>query len=234
MGDQRDRKSAGVVGDGLARLRTTYRFLLGERITSTDLETAGRGLRDAVASKAVREKLVSDGRLAADLGLAVGTLSEASVRLRSDQFLITRAGSWFSKLSDDDLIIASTNPKWPIGDKQLPDHCEWHRVIYASMEEVGAVFLGQPAAAMAVGVGEGMPEKGYLRAAGESVGGLASNEPIATAIAESVTSAGVILIQGLGVLAHGRDLDQAIRRMETVNRWCEIALLGASHQKGER
>ena len=212
-------------GGTIERLWATYQYLFGRQPTPTVSTEVGRNVRDTLATDKIRQQMVADGILAAEKGLTVGGLSEASLRLSPEKLLVTKAGSWFTQLSDDDLIIASLDPYWAIDGQQTPKHWSWHRAIYESFPDVGAVFFGQPTEATTMAAMADLPDQKLLIDASETVGGIAHARPEKTTIVEKATSSSVILISGYGVLAYGSNLQHAILRTEIVNRWCEIAIM---------
>ena len=187
---------------------------------------ARRGLsnrvREAIVPRKTTRQFLKQLQLAAERGLAVGQLSEASLRLAGDKFLITAANCWFPNSSEKELKIGAISSDWTIDLEEMPRHVAWHREIYAATE-TKALLLSQPAAATA------MAAKGHLPAAellvdGETaVHGIACISPNEDSFANKALTAHALLVAGYGLITLGDDLAQAISRAETVERWCQIA-----------
>ena len=218
-------RSSESPGNAFERLRLTYRYLSGKGAVGDISEAAiGQQVRETLVSPKLHQETSSILKTAAELGLTVGRLSEASLRLPHGRFLITGGTSWFHNLSDEDLIVASEKAGINMEEDNLPEHWEWHRLIYQQHLDAQAVMLAQPASLMAL-VGRGdVPDPDLMKSGGDAVGKVVRCDPDNDMIIKSMKDANVLLIPGVGGLARAETLEQAIIKLEIVNRWSEITL----------
>lgn len=208
------------------RLSTTYSHLWGKKPQSVAKPRAiGSDVRDlfaAEAVRAVRAGMIEAAAQAAQLGLVAGQLSEASLRLAGDKFLVTAAGSWFYELQDADLLLASDAPDKGFAEEALPAQWPLHLAGYRQAPQAGAALLGHPAAALALMAQGRLPDPGLLSGA-EALG-----QVVLCAEAEQVNqalgAARVLFVKGVGILVFAETLPQAIMDLQLVNRLSEISL----------
>lgn len=226
MMSQRDRNPNSDEGGGVVnRLSTTYQHLLGKKgLRVSRPARLGSEVRDLFAPAPVRESMLAGIAEAVRLNFFAGQLSEASVRLSREKYLITRSGAWFPEIEDRDLDLASQVPEKGFIQEDLPMHWDWHLRVYNQNPEAGAVLLVQPAAAMAVAAAGRLPDDRFL-AGVEEFGELALSSSGPADLDACLQHARTILIPGFGVLAHAENIQKVIANIHTVNRLCEIALL---------
>lgn len=205
------------------RLSTTYGHLWGRKPQAVAAPRAlGSEVRDLFAGDPVRAAMIADAAQAAHLGLTAGQLSEASLRLAGDKFLVTAAGSWLYQLQDADLLLASEADKG-FAEDGLPVHWPLHVAGYRKAPQAGAALLGQPAAALAL-MGQGkLPDPGVLASA-EALGKFVICAAEAEQVHQALGDARVIFVKGVGVLVFAETLQQAIMDLQLVNRLSEISL----------
>ena len=158
---------------------------------------------------------------AAERGMATGLLFEASVALGNGRFLITEGQCAFNQLEEQQLFVASHETHWLDSAGILPRHLAWHRLIY-QQTTAQAVLFSQPVAATALAAQQTLPLDSVLCEAADTVGHIAIAQP--EDLSAAVQTAQVLLLPGYGVLTQGQELSEALARMETVNRWCEITI----------
>jgi len=205
------------------RLSTTYGHLWGKKPQAVAAPRAlGSDVRDLFAADAVRATMIEAAAQAAQLGLVAGQLSEASLRLAGDKFLVTAAGSWLYQLQDDDLLLASEADKGFAG-QALPAHWPLHLAGYRQMPQAGAALLGHPAAALALMAQGRLPDPGLLAGA-EALGKIVicAGEP--EQVQQALGESRVIFVKGVGVLVFAATLQQAIMDLQLLNRLSEISL----------
>ncbi len=205
------------------RLATTYGHLWGKKPQAVAAPRAlGSDVRDLFAADAVRAAMIEAAAQAAQLGLVAGQLSEASLRLAGDKFLVTAAGSWLYQLQDGDLLLASEADKG-FAEQALPAHWPLHLAGYRRAPQAGAALLGHPAAALALMAQGKLPDLGVLASAeapGKIVICAGEPEQVQQALGESR----VLFVKGVGVLVFAATLQQAIMDLQLLNRLSEISL----------
>ena len=105
-------KPTKLPGNAVDRLGATYRYLLGNRNTPGQqrVDSAlNREVRDALISTEVRQGMAGILHHVSQQGMCTGGISEASLRIQGNQFLVTRKNSWFHDLVDEDLILVLSN-----------------------------------------------------------------------------------------------------------------------------
>lgn len=214
--------SAGKNGGVVDRLSTTYGHLWGKKPQTVAKPRALTSeVRDLFAADAVRAEMIETAALAAELGLVAGQLSEASLRLAGDKFLVTAASSWLHQLHDDDLLLASDADKG-FAEEGLPAHWPLHLAGYRLMPQAGAALLGHPAAALALMAAGKLPDPGVLAGA-EALGNFVICAAEAEQVSQAFGAARVIFVKGVGVLVFAETLQQALIDLQLVNRLSEIS-----------
>jgi ribulose-5-phosphate 4-epimerase/fuculose-1-phosphate aldolase len=188
-----------------------------------DQRGMGSHVREAMVSRKVAQMFLEHLRLAAERGLSVGKLSEASLRLSGDKFLITAVSCYFPISTEKELKIGAISADWTIDLEEMPRHAAWHREIYGATD-AKAILLSQPTAAMALAAKGELPAAGLLVDGETAVNGLIHTPPDAAQISTAAKSNHALLIAGYGLITLGDDLGQAISRAEIVNRCCQITL----------
>jgi ribulose-5-phosphate 4-epimerase/fuculose-1-phosphate aldolase len=210
-------------GNAFDRLRSTYRYLLRQNVEpgfdATDLSSK---VRDTLVSPALREEITSILEYAAQLGLSVGKLSEASVHIQGNQYLVTRKDCSFSNLGEDDFLLVS--PGGVLNQSLTPPYWSWQQSIYQSNSQAQAVLIGQPVEAMALAAKGKLPEKKVLSDAPEKIGKVVLCPPDADQIGDAAQKARLIFITGIGVISWADTLLEAVENLAGVNHWAGITL----------
>lgn len=205
------------------RLSTTYGHLWGKKPQAVAKPRALTSeVRDLFAADAVRAEMIATAAHAAQLGLVAGQLSEASLRLAGDKFLVTAASSWLYQLHDDDLLLASDAPEKGFAEDALPAHWPLHLAGYRQTPQAGAALLGHPAAALALMAAGKLPAPGLLAGA-EALGNFVMCAAEAEQVSQALGPARVIFVKGVGVLVFAETLQQAVIDLQLVNRLSEIS-----------
>jgi ribulose-5-phosphate 4-epimerase/fuculose-1-phosphate aldolase len=192
-----------------------------------------------------RENLLAVARASLDLGMAAGRLGEISLLVTGGKLLLTMRGVWFGALTDRQLVVCGLEPNSALDTPDLPTHVEWHRTIYAATD-AKAVLLMQPAGLLALGTGatrhavsvqddgahvgtrysaSATLSSANFQLAWDDAGGIAFVEgDSADAIALAATAYGVVVMRGVGALAHGADGNEALAKLHSAERWAQVAL----------
>lgn len=178
---------------------------------------------DAFAPRKMRTTLFELANYCAKTGLVVGPLGQISRRLSGGKMLITASGVSFSRIRDEDLIVAPYTGEWTTAAEDADQNLNWHKAIYKN-EEAQAVLFCQPAAALAKSMNPAELNPDWMVDAPGVVGkigftGESQTDPISLSASHQV-----ILIKGKGILSWGSNLEEAIDRAEVTERWCQVAL----------
>ena len=154
-----------------------------------------------------------------------------SCRLGEERLLVTPSGVGKGYLAPGDLLVVDLSGERVRGRGRPSTELGMHLAAYAARPDAGAVVHAHPLTAVAFTVAGVAPPNDLLPEA-VLVLGEVPLAPYATpgtpAVAESLRSlwAGheVFLLERHGALALGRDLFQALDRVETLERVCEVAL----------
>lgn len=179
-----------------------------------------------------REALVRAGRRLAERNLIVAAEGNLSVRLGGDLFLTTPAGREKGSLGHADLVVVDLAGR-PRGGRLRPSS-EWplHREIYSRRPDVGAVCHAHPPHALAFACARRplpalMPEAVMVLDGEVPVAPYAApgTDAVAAAVRELIARRPCLLLANHGAVATGDDMEQALHRMETLERVAQTALL---------
>jgi len=179
------------------------------------------------------DAIVRCGRLLYDRRYLIAAEGNLSVRLADGSFLITPAGACKGVLEASELVEMDLAGGL-VGSSAGRPSSEWrmHAELYSLRPDVGAVCHAHPGAATAFACAHVempvplLPEA--LLVLGDDVPLVPYCTPgtpdLAAALRERAGAAGALLLANHGVVTVGEDLDEAFRRMETVERLAEVAL----------
>ncbi|HPF35954.1 MAG TPA: class II aldolase/adducin family protein [Candidatus Krumholzibacteria bacterium] len=172
------------------------------------------------------------GRRLADRDLIVAAEGNLSVRLGGDLFLTTPAGREKGSLGLGDLVVVDLEGN-PRGGRLRPSS-EWrlHREIYRRRPDVGAVCHAHPPHALAFACARRplpalMPEAVMVLEGEVPVAPYAApgTDAVAESVRELIARRPCLLLANHGAVTTGRDMEQALHRMETLERVAQTALL---------
>lgn len=187
--------------------------------------------------RALREELVSFGKMLHAQGFVAATDGNLSVRLDSDRVLVTPTGFSKGMMRQEDMVIVDLHGKKLSGFYNPSSEITMHLTIYRMRPDVGAVVHAHP-----------------CTATGFASAGIALDEPLcsevvitlgAVPLAPYATTGTMelsdslrpfipfhdaILMANHGVVAYGEDLRRAYMRMEAVEHYAKIVL--ATRQLG--
>jgi ribulose-5-phosphate 4-epimerase/fuculose-1-phosphate aldolase len=221
-------KQPKLPGTAVDRLSATYHYLLRKKKEPVQHESGAmlnREVRDAIVPPLIRQEMVTVLESCSDLGLCIGKLSEASLYVQDNNYLVTRHGSGFHQISDKDLFLATTNSKSLISENQNPKYWNWHLAAYENNSSNKAVILAQPTAVMAVAIKGVLPKPDLMSEAAEIVGQIHLCLPDINSISEGISRSNHLIIPNIGILSYGETLSDVVINLEIINRCCEISLL---------
>jgi len=165
-------------------------------------------------------RLVAAGRDLHAAGLIAGLAGNLSVRTDQDTILITPTGTHKGHLGQQEILELSLSAT-PEEASAVSSEFPFHRAIYLARSDVGGVVHTHAPALIAVGIrgldiAAGLPEVTLATGDIARVPLLDSgSEALASAVGEAVSAgAGVLLLHRHGAISVGRDLDEAVHRME--------------------
>jgi len=179
------------------------------------------------------DEIVRVGRLLYERRYVVAAEGNLSVRLPSGRLLITPAGACKGALEARGLVELDPAGPAAAGDNPAPSS-EWrlHAEIYARRPDVGAVCHAHPVCATAFACARRelpaalLPEA--LLVLGDAVPlvpyATPGSDDLAAALRSRLADHAALLLANHGVLTVGASLDEAYRRLETVERLAEVAL----------
>ncbi|NOX61967.1 MAG: class II aldolase/adducin family protein [Chloroflexi bacterium] len=177
-------------------------------------------VRKALIPPKILQTFLECGQLVASRNLLMGVQIEMSVRLAGGKFLITKERSWFPRLDEQDLLVASLT-KEAFGDhERLPARASWHRAIYQATQS-GAVLSSNAPLAAAFASLEAGQDKEPAKRRHLLPAALVCIPPDAKLIASTARERPVFLIQDYGLLAVGDALHEAIAHAEMAVYWCQ-------------
>ena len=164
-----------------------------------------------------RERLLEASRRTVALGLNQGTSGNVSVR-DGDGFLITPTGMACDALASSDLVNVSSDGAVAPGQRAPSSEWRLHRDIYRARHDAGAVVHAHPRFCTTLACRrQDLPAVHYLIAVtGASMVRCSSyatfgTEALSAAALEALGSSRACLLANHGMVAVGRDLDEAVR-----------------------
>jgi len=221
-------KSPKLPGSAVDRLSATYHYLLRNKkdpIQHGSGAMLNRNVRDAIVSPLIREEMVTSLESCSRLGFCIGKISEASIQVQENVYLVTKFDCGFHQISGDDLFLAAATTESVIDEDQNPKYWPWHLEAYSGNGSIKAVVLAQPAAIMAVASSGKLPDPYLLSEAAEILGQTQLLKPDLQSISEEVKHSKHLVFPGIGILSCGETLSDVVINLEIINRWCEISLM---------
>jgi L-fuculose-phosphate aldolase len=178
-----------------------------------------------------RAALVSSGRRLDALGFAPATDGNVSARLGPDRFLLTPAGREKGGLAPEDLLVVDLEGRVVEGTGRPSTETPMHLLCYRRRGDVGGVVHAHPPVATAFAAAgvpldaPVMPEIVLTVGAVPLVPYAApGSEELARALEPWVDGHDAFLLASHGVLTLGRDVREALHRMERVEHLAKVTL----------
>ena len=178
-----------------------------------------------------RAALVSSGRRLDALGFAPATDGNVSARLGPDRFLLTPAGREKGGLAPEDLLVVDLEGRVVEGTGRPSTETPMHLLCYRRREDVGGVVHAHPPVATAFAAA-GVPlDAPVMPEIVLTVGAVPlvpyakpGSEELARALEPWVDGHDAFLLASHGVLTLGRDVKEALHRMERVEHLAKVTL----------
>ncbi len=195
------------------------------------------------AAGELREALVEAGRRLAGRNLIVAAEGNLSVRLGGDLFLTTPAGGDKGDMDPGDLLVVDIDGRPREASRGRPSS-EWglHREIYLQRPDLHAVCHAHPPYALAFACARRQLPATMMPEAVVVLGGDVPVAPYATpgtaevaaSVQGPIRTHDALLLANHGAVTAGADLTTALRRMETLERVAQVALLATPLGGGVR
>ncbi|HSI23004.1 MAG TPA: class II aldolase/adducin family protein [Methylophilaceae bacterium] len=173
-----------------------------------------------------REQLLNTSRKLTELGLNRGTSGNASVR-DGDGFLVTPTGMTVEEMTPRDMVWMSVDGKVQ-GERQPSSEWRFHRDILQARPEVGAVIHTHAMFATTLAcLHREIPPFHYMIAVagGDTIRcapyALFGSQALSDAALSALQDRKACLLANHGMIAVGRDLDQALSVAVEVETLCE-------------
>ncbi len=184
-----------------------------------------RIIRDATVPRMILKDFIEALKAMEAKGFFLGSLSEVSLRAKGGKLVITPMNMPVYRINEETLLTAAILPDIVNQQTEFPRHIDWHRTIYSKCV-ANAVVVCQPVfACLLAGKGQ-MPSMDFLAEAAETVDSVQclKSTDIQFEKKAKLGDEGLFLIQSIGVLAWGKNLDEVLSRIELIERICEIQI----------
>ncbi|MBK8595804.1 MAG: class II aldolase/adducin family protein [Holophagales bacterium] len=178
-----------------------------------------------------RAALVSCGRRLDALGFAPATDGNVSVRLGPRAFLVTPAGREKGGLSPDELLLVDLEGAVVEGEGRPSTETPMHLLCYRRRGDVGGVVHAHPPVATAFAAAGVSLDAPVIPEIVLTVGTIPlvpyatpGTEELARALEPFVDDHDAFLLASHGVLTLGRDVREALHRMERVEHLAKVTL----------
>lgn len=188
----------------------------------------------------IRREIVAAGRQLHARGLIAGTEGNLSVRLLPDRFLVTPGGAALHELRPEEMLYVDADANVlarPVPGAHPTSELPMHLAAYAARPEIGAVIHAHPPATTALSLAGLSLEAPVLPEILLTFGAVPtaayatpSTAAGAHAIAEPIRAHEAVLLERHGAVTVGRDLAEALHRMEQLEQAARILL--AAHAAG--
>ncbi len=185
---------------------------------------------------ALRNAIVIAGKRLENQGLIVAAEGNLSVRLGGDSFLVTPAGTRKGELRPAQIVVMDGGDR-PAGGTPSS---EWrlHRAIYDARPDVQAICHAHAPWASAFAVaGRSLDGSRLTETAADlpqvpvTRRTLPGSADLADSVLELLPDHDAVLLANHGVVAVGAGLEEACRRLETVERLAQVTLLAAMAER---
>jgi ribulose-5-phosphate 4-epimerase/fuculose-1-phosphate aldolase len=180
------------------------------------------------SSTAIHQEIIASGRQMWRRGLVWGCSGNISRRTGNDSFLISASGANLGALTADDLAecsVSTTAHRGPSPSRETP----LHRAAYQLRSQVQAVVHSSPFYTTLVACGEIPLRTDLFPEAMAYLGHVAwvpyhhpGSQMLADAVAAQGTQSNVLILLNHGAVILGRNLEEALLRLETLEFLCRL------------
>lgn len=186
-----------------------------------------------------RSELVEGGRKLHALGYCPSISGNLSARLDAWRIMITPTAVPKAELAPEDLVVVSPEGQRRFGRRNPTSEMGMHLQIYRLRPDVGAVVHAHPPVATAfacAGIALDQPiASEFIMAVGKAPlaeYGTPGTSDVSASMEKLIPAHTAILMGNHGVVTYGKDLKEALGKMELVEHFAEIVLatLGLGRQ----
>ncbi|KXA90919.1 hypothetical protein AKJ63_00585 [candidate division MSBL1 archaeon SCGC-AAA259D18] len=181
-----------------------------------------------------KKEITQAGTKIYDRGLVAGTWGNISKRLEEDpkKFAITPSGMDYRKIKEEDIVILNLEGEKKEGERIPSAETPLHAHVYKTREEINAVIHTHSVYASAIAcLRENIPP--IVEDMVQIVGGgietaeyeLPGTEELAESALRALNHKKAALLANHGVISLGKDVDEAIKVAEIVEKSAKIYLL---------
>lgn len=181
--------------------------------------------------KQLRREICKIGRCMYRDGLIVACEGNLSVRLGTDQILLTPSGACKGHLSAEQLLVIDLTGVVVSGGGTPSSEMQMHLLYYRERPEVGAVCHAHPPTATGFAAAGRALDKPVLPEVVISLGtiplapyGTPGRWDLCAGLQPLIAEHDAILLENHGVVTCGQDLTTAYRRLEIVERFAQVLL----------
>jgi len=180
--------------------------------------------RAAMAPRVLMKTYLEECRRADAHGLALGTLSEASLRLPSGKMLINSAGTSLVRLREEDLCFIALDKEYVFSGNQPTVRADLHRTLYAVCPNAQAVLLCQPHNAVLCASRKIVPNANMLSDLQTFAQGIVWLENAEDLNEKTISVAHSALLRGVGLLSWSAGMAEAVDQALMVERLAAYSL----------
>lgn len=185
----------------------------------------------ASTRRAGPSQIVRACRQLAAWGFTPATDGNVSVRTDARTILITASGSSFSSISASDMVKVRLDSGLPLGKRRPSSELPTHLALYRRSEEIGAVVHAHPRYATAFAASGTRLVPNVFPEAILDLGdvplvryAMPSSGQLGEMVARHASTGSAALLANHGAVTWGRTLDEAMRRMQTLEHIASIEL----------
>lgn len=179
--------------------------------------------------RATRSQIIEAAQTLLQKGLVEGTSGNLSVRLEDDRVLLTPSSLAYETMTPDDLVVTDLAGNVVEGERAPTTEKALHLACMRAHDDIGAVIHSHAKYSSMFAVAH-QPIPCVIEEFDVYVGGevpvadyrLTGSDELASEVARHVGDRGAVLMANHGLLAVGRNLDDAIKVTSLVERTAEI------------
>ena len=188
-----------------------------------------RIIRDATVPRMILKDFVESVNVMDAKGFLLGSFSEVSLRAKGGKLVITPENLPMNRMTEESLQTAAIHPDIVNQQISFPRHIDWHRMIYLK-GEANAVVLCQPAFTCIFANKMQIPARHVFTEAAKMIDSIkcVKSTELRLDKDDNLDEEGTLLIQSVGILAWGKNLDDVFSRIEVLERICKIQISAGS------
>lgn len=185
----------------------------------------------------IRGEIAETARWMAAEKLAWGSSGNISARENAEVFHLSASGTWFERLTPDDLVACRLADGTWQGSRKPSKEIGMHRAVYSAREDARWVLHATPPAAAVFACQHRAPSDGAFVEGMAYVGDVAwveyhhpGSAELALAVGAAAARAHVLLMKNHGVIVFDSERDEARMRLLSLEFACALEL--AAEQSG--